>query len=367
MDGKRSNQRQKQTEREVTSMEFDAEFEKKIARLPLSRQELARSFVSALSENKLPWEKAWYSNPNHLRNGYKGNFYHGVNALNLFLTSLIEGYQDRRWYTLKQINAMGKSLTKGSHGTHVEFWGMWDKENRKFYTMQEAKRLVESGKVDSKQLTPSAKCYVVFNGECVIGLEKEPTKPINENIVPHESIKKLIENMGVKYKEGGDNAYYAPSRDEVVIPPITSFKSNEGYYSTQCHELAHATGHTNRLNREGITSSDGFGGEVYAKEEFVAEITSVFFNAELGIEFDSNHLNNHRAYIQSWAKAIKDAPSYLFEAIKSSEEALEYMCDKAEISKSIENGRKEISEADRASVSDEITEAKNSKTKQVSR
>lgn len=348
-------------------MEFDADFEKKIARLPLSRQELVRSFVSALDDNKLPWEQAWYSNPNRLRNGYKGNFYHGVNALNLFLTSLIKGYQDRRWYTLKQINAMGKSLAKGSHGTHVEFWGMWDKENKKFYTMQEAEKLIEAGKVDRKQLNPYAKCYVVFNGECVLGLEKEPSVPVNEDIVPHESIKKLIENMGVGYKESGDRAFYSPLVDEVVIPPITSFKSNEGYYSTQCHELAHATGHESRLNREGITSSNGFGSEVYAKEEFVAEITSVFFNAELGIEFDEEHLNNHRAYIQSWSKAIKDAPSYLFEAIKASEEALEFMCDKAEISKSIENDRKGISEADRASIPEGDKKTKDSKSKQTSR
>lgn len=348
---------------------FDADFEKKIARLPASRQELVRAFVSALDEDKLPWTKDWNTrdiNPSLLRNGYKGNYYHGVNAINLFLTSLVCGYQDTRWYTIKQINAMGKSLAKGSHGTHVEFWGMWDKEHKKFYTMQEAEKLVKEGTVDKKYLSPYAKCYVVFNAENVVGLEKEYTPTINNDIVPNESIEKLIENMGVEYMEEGGRAFYSPTEDKVVVPPMTSFNSIEGYYSTQCHELAHATGHSSRLNREGITSGNFFGSEKYAKEELVAEITSVFFNSELGIEFDDDHLNNHRAYIQSWSKAIKDAPSYLFEAIKASEEALSFMCDKAELSKTIDANKTKIVEADKASLP-EPDKKKSKAAKEVSR
>ena len=68
--------------------------------------------------------------------------------------------------------------------------------------------------------------------------------------------------------------------------------------------------------------------ESYAKEELVAEITSMFVSAETGIPQMQEHFDNHAAYVDYWVKAVKEDPNALFRAVnqaqKASEEILKY-------------------------------------------
>ena len=68
--------------------------------------------------------------------------------------------------------------------------------------------------------------------------------------------------------------------------------------------------------------------ETYAKEELVAEISSMFVSAETGIPQTQEHFDNHAAYVDHWVKAIKEDPNALFRAVnqaqKASEEILKY-------------------------------------------
>ena len=87
----------------------------------------------------------------------------------------------------------------------------------------------------------------------------------------------------------------------------------------------HWTGHPSRLNRE---ASSDMRSESYAKEELVAEITSMFVSAETGIPQTQEHFDNHAAYVSHWIKAVKEDPNALFRAVnqaqKASEEILKY-------------------------------------------
>ena len=75
----------------------------------------------------------------------------------------------------------------------------------------------------------------------------------------------------------------------------THLKDGEEYYSSLIHEMAHSTGHESRLNR---LSPDGkFGGDEYAKEELVAELTAAMVGSALG--FDSRIRDNNTAYLKS--------------------------------------------------------------------
>ena len=76
------------------------------------------------------------------------------------------------------------------------------------------------------------------------------------------------------------------------------------------HELGHATGATQRLNRD---LSGKFGSESYAKEELRAELYSFLQALELGIDYD---LKNHASYVDSWLKVLKDDRSEISKAIK---------------------------------------------------
>ena len=104
-------------------------------------------------------------------------------------------------------------------------------------------------------------------------------------------------------REFGNRAYYRSSSHEVHIPLADQFKETGELYSTTFHELGHSTGHASLLNRPTLTGNDGFGGQVYSKEELVAEITAAYSVATLGIDTDST-LANSVAYLRSWADHI---------------------------------------------------------------
>ena len=50
-----------------------------------------------------------------------------------------------------------------------------------------------------------------------------------------------------------------------------------------------------------------------------------------------DNMKQHKAYIQSWISAIRNNKNYLFKAISKAEEASEYMIEKAELDKILEN------------------------------
>jgi antirestriction protein ArdC len=69
------------------------------------------------------------------------------------------------------------------------------------------------------------------------------------------------------------------------------------------HELAHSTGHKNRLNR--LSENTSYGGATRSREELIAEISSCFTMNFAGIEIPAT-FENSVAYIQSWAKHLRD-------------------------------------------------------------
>ena len=59
-------------------------------------------------------------------------------------------------------------------------------------------------------------------------------------------------------------AYYSPDEDTIHIPSAEQFKNSLSYNTTCFHELAHATGAAQRLNRN---IRNPFGSAAYAYEE----------------------------------------------------------------------------------------------------
>ena len=52
---------------------------------------------------------------------------------------------------------------------------------------------------------------------------------------------------------------------------------------------------------------------------------SCFMGVELSTEATPEHIDNHKAYVQSWIEAIRDKPDSLIRAIKDAEAAANYM------------------------------------------
>ncbi|HEX9941758.1 MAG TPA: zincin-like metallopeptidase domain-containing protein [Thermoanaerobaculia bacterium] len=70
-----------------------------------------------------------------------------------------------------------------------------------------------------------------------------------------------------KLRHGGERAFYRRSSDLVQLPKPEAFSRPEHYYSTQFHELAHATGHPSRLNRFAEEDNPGVFGRGSAPRE----------------------------------------------------------------------------------------------------
>jgi antirestriction protein ArdC len=94
--------------------------------------------------------------------------------------------------------------------------------------------------------------------------------------------------------------------------------SEECYYSTALHELAHWSGAPPRLNRD-LTGR--FGNSAYAMEELIAELGSAFLCAQLGIE---GHLQ-HAAYVRSWISVLKADKRAVFTAAAKAQAAADFL------------------------------------------
>lgn len=294
------------------------------------RTELAEAFTHVLEEKGLSWRKEWAGQGGGApHNGITKSCYRGVNAFYLSLISMVKGYDDPRWVTMLQIMDNDSKyhpkekwhLKKGSKATYVEYWYPYDINAKKALTWDQYKLALANGR-DQKEFLLSTRYTAVFNAKDVEGIpEIQITE--NPNISADELIGKLCESMGVEIlTDGGDRAYYSPMQDKIHLPTPGSFESEYAFNATALHELSHSTGHPTRLNRP---QSALFGTDQYAYEELVAEMCSCFMGTELAAQATPSHIDNHKAYVQSWIQAIREKPETLVKAIKDAQSAASFM------------------------------------------
>lgn len=296
------------------------------------REEMAEKFIASLEENPKEWKCNW-SLASKPINAVTGRAYNGINTLALSFEANEKGYKEPRWATFKQIEQNGWHLEKGSKGSKVEYFFIFDQQAKKAVSWQDWNRMtVEQRKIsyidengfEKERYVLRSKIFTVFNADCIKGIS--PYNVEHNDIEPSEVVNAVAKGMSINIIEGKyeDKAYYSPIKDEIHLPERTRFKSDYDYCCTALHELGHATGHPSRLNRE---MEGFFGTEKYAKEELVAEITSCFMGEYVDAPITNEHFENHAAYIQNWATAIRDNKNYLFTAIKQAEMAADYMVE----------------------------------------
>lgn len=293
------------------------------------REEMINSFIDCLKKDTIPWHRGWSSERPF--NAVTNTEYHGANALWLTYNQQAQLYKDPRWCTFKQVQSKGWKIKQGSKGTKIEFWSLYDTEEKRKLTRTEAKQLTDELTAEefTNRVKPVSNTYTVFNGEQIEGI---PLYEIRKNVLHLDEFlsgrNKLIENMKVGFKEGGNEAFYSMAEDMIVLPKINQFDNEFEYITTFFHEAGHATGHVSRFNRE-MPSARGT--DIYAREELRAEIASAFAAQTFGIDYTQNkYMENHEAYIQDYINVLENKPNELFAAIKDAEKISDYIIEKGE-------------------------------------
>lgn len=289
-------------------------------KLNKTREELIKMYIDSLKENVIPWRQRWTNNAN--RNGLTNKEYRGVNQLLLQFIAAKEHYEDTRWLTYVQVKEKGYKLkdSKGK-GVPIEFWSVYDIKNKKRLDIAQYKKIIALNPEDKDNYKLFCNTSYVFNGSLIEGLPPVEVNKNMKNVEIPKFIKNTINNLGVKYSEHGNQAYYNPVTDEVVLPPREIFVDKYSYYATQLHELCHSTGNIKRLNRN--MSNDNK--KDYAREELIAEISSSFLMQKLNVDSKAEHFDNHKTYIKSWIEILEDKPNELFKAINESNKVVDYI------------------------------------------
>lgn len=297
-----------------------------MAELNKARQFLIDSYIQALSEDQIPWIQGW--KVDKMQNAISKHIYKGTNAMILGFVQNLKGYKDPRWCTFKQATNKGWKISRGSKGVPIEFWAFYRKYDGKAFTAEQVKKMMdEDPNLSASDFALRGRVSYVFNMEQLENIhEKDKYIPshVNVNIQDNAFIDNLIDNMRVGYQESGNSAYYNLIDDKVTVPPKETFKNEYYYNSTRLHELCHATGHPDRLNRD---MTGLFGTKDYAKEELRAEISASFLMQDCQLEWDPKHITNHKAYIQSWMSVLKEEPQELFKAINDATTIADYVKD----------------------------------------
>lgn len=272
--------------------------------------------IEKLEQGVVPWHQEWHGTIDGAFNRITKRPY---SLLNQMLLS-----KDGEYASLKQWNKLGGHIKPGEHGEVVVFWKM--QGYSQVHTEVDADGN-ETQVVKMKQI-PLLKYHKVFHISQVEGVKPlEISKPVGNNPIERaeEVIKNYVENdhLTLINSVPSNRAYYSPVLDKVVVPMLSQFENEQGYYATLFHELTHSTKHPTRLNR----SNDGlafFGSEDYSKEELVAEIGSANMMRILGIDTEGT-FNNSASYIENWLRVLKSDKKFIVSASSQASKATDYI------------------------------------------
>lgn len=237
-----------------------------------------------------------------------GKAYSGVNVLLLWGTAQEKGYASNYWLTFNQAKEMGGTVKKGEKATTGVFWG--------------TREIEEEGGDGENQTRKAAfsKAFYVFNLDQIEGIAVPDAAPLN-TWNAHQAAEALIKASGARIIEGGTQAFYRSSTDEIHMPDRERFATAENFYVVQLHELTHWTGHPSRCARD---LKNRFGDEAYAMEELVAELGAAFLSAETGI---TGQIEGHASYIKSWLKVLKNDPRAIVTAASKASQAARFITE----------------------------------------
>ncbi len=278
--------------------------------------EITDRIVAELEAGRLPWVQPWGTAAAKAplampKNAATGRGYSGINVLILWGAVIERGFAGQSWLTFRQALGLGGNVRKGEHGTTVVYADRFTPED-------ERRRAERDG--DEPGVIPFLKRFTVFNADQCDGLPDEvavAAPPPPEGLILPQ-VEAQIGATGADFRIGGNRAFYSATHDFVQVPPPQAYFEPINWHRTALHELGHWVGHVSRLARD---QSGGFGSALYAKEELVAEMTSAFVCASLGITPTVRHAD----YIGSWLAVLREDDRAIIRAASAASKAADYL------------------------------------------
>lgn len=282
------------------------------------RQAITDRIIEALESGSLPpWRRPWLQ---HENSGLPTNViskrrYSGVNPILLQMASMRHGFTSKFWATFKQWQDLGGKVKKRPNDVQPGQWGT----NICFFKPIKKVEVDQDTGEEEEIKFGLLKTYCVFNVDQVEGehLDKfrvgEPTPATGG--VDFEPAEEAIMATGATICFGDRAFYVRPTPnggDYIQLPPKSHFHERKEYYATALHELAHWS--EVRTN---------WGGS-YAEGELRAEIAACYMLTELGVP-QSDDLTNHHAYLQTWLKALKNDPKFIFTCATAATKAADFV------------------------------------------
>ena len=278
--------------------------------------EITDKIIADLEAGRFPWVQPWgkaeakapLGLPN---NASTGRAYSGINILILWGAVVQHGFPGQGWLTYRQAAALGGNVRKGEHGTTVVYAD-------RFIPEDEKRRARETG--EEAQAIPFLKRFTVFNTAQCEGLPDDiiVAAPLPPPGLIEPTVDALIKATAIDFRIGGDRAFYMPALDYVAVPPPQAYFDPINWHRTALHEIGHASGHHSRLNRD---LSGSFGSKKYAFEELVAEMSSAFCCASLGIVPTVRHAD----YIGSWLEVLREDNRAIVRAASQASKAADWI------------------------------------------
>ncbi|MCK1452420.1 DUF1738 domain-containing protein [Bradyrhizobium sp. 35] len=278
--------------------------------------DITNKIIAELEAGRVPWVQPWGTAAAKAplampKSAASGRHYNGINILILWGAAIEHGFTGQSWLTFRQALSLGGHVRKGERGTTVVYADS-------FVPACEKRRAHETG--EEAQAIPFLKRFTVFNSDQCDGLPPEiaTTAPPPPPGLIRPQVEYLIKATGIDFRIGGNRAFYMPTEDYVQVPPPQAYFEPINWHRTALHELAHASGHPSRLNRD---LSGSYGTKKYAFEELVAEISSAFSCASLGIVPTVRHAD----YIGSWLEVLREDNRAIIRAASKAGKVANYL------------------------------------------
>lgn len=277
--------------------------------------------LDALDAGVVPWRQMWKeaADGRFPHNAVSGKNYHGSNVWLLGLTRFLDGYSSNGWVTFNQCKKSGGHVKRGEHGSFITFWKFLkvDRENK------------ETGEKEIDTI-PMLRYFTVFNLDQTAGC-KLPAReiPVEHVSNPIEACENIVSGYAGAplIRQGFNECSYSPGLDTVQMPFMDQFSKPGAYYESLFHELAHSTGHSERLARFDDTEAVfNHTREAYSYEELVAEMGSSFLCAIAGSELN---IENSAAYISHWKTALEADQKLIIRAASAAQKAVDYITQEA--------------------------------------